>query len=89
MAKKSMRFNWNTDVMRAIKKEDDTVSPNTLSDEEFAERCTALQSAITITVYTYLRRGLFETDKLMVSTLLCFKVRSRSHTHGHTRICTR
>merc|ERR1711871_899199 len=37
-------------------------------------RCRDLISQVTITVWEYLRRGLFEPDKLTISTQLCFKI---------------
>jgi hypothetical protein len=40
------------------------------------------RQSITLTVYNYLRRGLFESDKLMVATLLCLKVRCRCVVHA-------
>jgi hypothetical protein len=43
--KKSMRFNWNTDVMRAIKREDDVPGGETMSDDDIVARCSALSKA--------------------------------------------
>jgi dynein heavy chain len=45
-----------------------------LTDEELAERCIVLIDSITLTVFNYLRRGLFEVDKLTVATLLTLKI---------------
>jgi dynein heavy chain, axonemal len=45
-----------------------------LNDEELARRCGVLIDSITRTVFNYIRRGLFERDKLTVSTLLTLKI---------------
>lgn len=45
-----------------------------LTDEELAARCVDLNVSITITVFNYIRRGLFERDKLTVSTQLTLKI---------------
>ena len=45
-----------------------------LSNEQLAERCECLRKSITITVSNYIRRGLFEADKLTVATLLTLKI---------------
>jgi len=45
-----------------------------LDDDELADRCSDLNVAITITVFNYLRRGLFERDKLTVATQLTLKI---------------
>ena len=44
------------------------------SDEELAARCRLLIDSITKTVFNYIRRGLFESDKLTVATLLTVRV---------------
>eukprot|EP00968_Pinguiococcus_pyrenoidosus_P000337 scaffold23_cov268-Pinguiococcus_pyrenoidosus.AAC.7 len=44
------------------------------TDEELAVRCRILIESITMTVFNYVRRGLFEVDKLTVATLLTLKV---------------
>lgn len=44
------------------------------TDEELAKRCTVLIDSITKTVFNYVRRGVFERDKLTVSTLLVLKI---------------
>ncbi|CAM9625284.1 unnamed protein product, partial [Phaeothamnion confervicola] len=41
---------------------------------EFAARCGTLVDSITRTVYNYVRRGLFERDKLTVSAMLTLKI---------------
>jgi dynein heavy chain len=45
-----------------------------ISDEEMYARCTELIDSITMTVFNYIRRGLFEKDKLMVAVLLTIKI---------------
>ncbi|DBA03229.1 TPA: hypothetical protein N0F65_011588 [Lagenidium giganteum] len=45
-----------------------------LSDEELHARFKVLISSITSCVYNYIRRGLFERDKLTVATMLCLKI---------------
>lgn len=45
-----------------------------LSDEQLASRCFELKNSITSTVFEYLRRGVFETDKLTVATLFTLRV---------------
>lgn len=37
-------------------------------------RCTVLVDAVTTTVFNYVRRGLFERDKLTVATMLTLKI---------------
>ena len=44
------------------------------TDEELAARCVVLLDSITVTVFNYIRRGLFEVDKLTVATLLTLKI---------------
>ena len=53
---------------------DDDESGEELGNEELAERCQKLMDSITLTVFNYIRRGLFEKDKLTVATLLTFKI---------------
>lgn len=45
-----------------------------LTDEEMSQRCLILMESITNCVYNYIRRGLFERDKLTVATMLCLKI---------------
>lgn len=45
-----------------------------LSDEDLAKRCVVLTDSITRTVYNYIRRGVFEMDKLTVVTLLTLRI---------------
>ncbi|OQR88006.1 dynein heavy chain [Achlya hypogyna] len=44
------------------------------SDEDIAARCKGLIASITMCVFNYIRRGLFERDKLTVATMLCLKI---------------
>lgn len=45
-----------------------------LTDAELAARCIVLIDSITTTVFAYIRRGVFETDKLTISTLLTLRI---------------
>ncbi|CAM9264603.1 unnamed protein product [Hapterophycus canaliculatus] len=45
-----------------------------MTDEELAARCVILVDAVTMTVFNYVRRGLFERDKLTVATMLTLKI---------------
>jgi dynein heavy chain len=45
-----------------------------LTDSELAARCVVLIDSITTTVYNYIRRGVFEVDKLTVATLLTLRI---------------
>ena len=45
-----------------------------LTDEELAERCGVLLGSISSVVFNYIRRGLFDKDKLMVATLLTLRI---------------
>ena len=58
--------------------EDGTVETE-LTDEEIANRCEKLKESITLTVFNYIRRGLFEKDKLTVATLLTFNILINDH----------
>ena len=44
------------------------------SKDDVATRCNILCHNITLNVFNYIRRGLFETDKLTVAALLTFKI---------------
>jgi dynein heavy chain, axonemal len=48
--------------------------PRELDDAELAARCVVLINSITETVFLYIRRGVFETDKLTVATLLALRI---------------
>jgi len=45
-----------------------------LTDEELVERCKILTDSITVTVFQYIRRGVFEADKLTITTLLALRI---------------
>ena len=47
---------------------------NSLTDEQVGTRCIALNSSITQSVFNYIRRGLFDKEKLMVATQLVLKI---------------
>jgi dynein heavy chain, axonemal len=63
-----------------------------LTDEQLAARCVLLVDSITSTVFKYVRRGVFETDKLTAATLLTLRIAVNdgeyaAHTHTHIH-CT-
>ena len=57
-----------------------------LSDEQLASRCFELKNSITSTVFEYLRRGVFETDKLTVATLFTLRVAVNDGEYVHRHI---
>mmetsp|Transcript_13327 Transcript_13327/g.19913 ORF Transcript_13327/g.19913 Transcript_13327/m.19913 type:complete len:1361 (+) Transcript_13327:1-4083(+) len=71
-----------SEQVTATEEEDDTKTENTgeegkipeLTDEELAKRCVTLKDSITLTSYNYIRRGLFEKDKLTVGTMLTLSI---------------
>ena len=58
--------------------DDDNDAKMDIADEpsmdEINARCNVLIESITLTVFNYIRRGLFEIDKLTVATLLTLKI---------------
>ena len=48
--------------------------PREATDSELAARCIVLIDSITETVFNYIRRGLFEMDKLTVATILTLRI---------------
>ena len=48
--------------------------PREATDAELASRCVVLIDSITETVFNYIRRGLFEMDKLTVATILTLRI---------------
>lgn len=46
----------------------------TTAFELFTFRCVVLVNTVTTTVFNYVRRGLFERDKLTVATMLTLKI---------------
>ena len=81
VAKRVMgKFDWNMDLLKTLipsvkggdpRKSESSEEP---SDEAMAKRLNALLETTTYTVYNYTRRGLFDKDKLIVSTLLTFSI---------------
>lgn len=45
-----------------------------VEDVDVSQRCEALRNNITLCVFNYIRRGLFEVDKLTVAALMTFKI---------------
>ncbi|KAH8058729.1 hypothetical protein JL722_5961 [Aureococcus anophagefferens] len=45
-----------------------------LNDEELAARCVVLMNSITLTTFNYIRRGLFEKDKLTIATMVTLRI---------------
>jgi dynein heavy chain len=84
----TQRFNWNQDLLGdeptgepmeldEIQRRTEEARGKGLSDEELIKRCGVLIESIQGTVFNYVRRGLFEKDKLTIATLLALKVLSR------------
>ena len=81
VAKRVMgKFDWNMDLLKTLipsvkggdpRKSESSEEP---TDEAMAKRLNALLETTTYTVYNYTRRGLFDKDKLIVSTLLTFSI---------------
>jgi len=53
---------------------DSSGEPREPTDEELATRCVVLIDSITSTVFNYIRRGLFEMDKVTVATILTLRI---------------
>ena len=82
------RFSWNTDILHTvtamtgggtmniadIQAKSKAASENSLTDEQVTARCVTLNGSITHSVFNYLRRGLFDKEKLTVATQLVFKI---------------
>ena len=49
-----------------------------MNDMEIHGRCEVLNTSINETVFNYIRRGLFEVDKLTVVTLMCLRIFMKS-----------
>lgn len=64
------------DLLEPIPNEDGTIpdEPREATDAELASRCKVLIGSITKTVFNYIRRGLFEMDKLTVATMLTLRI---------------
>ena len=52
----------------------EAMEPQEATDGELAIRCKLLIDSITKTVFNYVRRGVFESDKLTVATLLTVRI---------------
>jgi dynein heavy chain len=85
----SQRFSWNVDILHTvtaitkggqgmnmmdIQAKAKASKENSLTDEQVEARCTTLNDSITRSVFNYLRRGLFDKEKLMVATQLVLKI---------------
>ncbi|GMH98843.1 hypothetical protein TrLO_g14194 [Triparma laevis f. longispina] len=84
------RFNWNNDMLKAarmpneddlagmigglLSKKKEAAELSQMTPEVIARRCIKLKEKITETLFDYLRRGLFEKDKLTVATMLTFQI---------------
>jgi len=84
------RFNWNNDMLRSARmpnegelsgmvgglmaKKKEAAELSQMTPEIIARRCIKLKDKITETLFDYLRRGLFEKDKLTVATMLAFQI---------------
>jgi dynein heavy chain len=80
------RFGWNQDLLRESRHASDNDLAilqgrkqvkgdiKELTDDELEARCVTIQTSITEVVYNFLRRGLFETDKLIISSRICFLI---------------
>ncbi|ETV86145.1 hypothetical protein H257_02603 [Aphanomyces astaci] len=92
----SQRFHWNVDVllmdrileeahfdMKAIL---DSAQEEVPDESVIAPRCLNLQSSITEVVFDYVRRGLFEKDKLVVATQLCLAILKEQNKISSTEI---
>jgi len=54
--------------------EADSSGGKELNDEQLKNRCKKLMDSITSTVFQYVRTGLFERDRLTVSSMICFSI---------------
>ena len=76
------RLSWNSDMLGAASRP--TAGRKKiqrlpdLSDEELTKRCSVLEDSISKVVFNYLRRGLFDKDKLTVATQLCLKIMNKA-----------
>jgi dynein heavy chain len=79
----TQRFHWGTDLLHGHSQASDDdhaalsaapVAVEELTDEQLELRCTKLKDSITTVLYNYMRRGLFERDKLTVASMLTFSV---------------
>ncbi|DBA02158.1 TPA: hypothetical protein N0F65_004793 [Lagenidium giganteum] len=82
----TQRFQWNADLLLADRVATDnseeeleallaeTDKEEMLTEQQIEARCLQLKSSITEVVFNYIRRGLFERDKLMLATQLNFAI---------------
>ena len=49
--------------------------PKEYSDEELEKRIDDLTESVTLTAWEYLRRGLFDRHKVVVISILCFRIK--------------
>ena len=70
----TQRFNWNKDILTDDSFDIEEGDADQEPAGDLSARCEALQSCITNVVYKYLRRGLFQKDKLAVVSQLAFAV---------------
>ena len=82
------RFNWNNDQLGAARRPSTrdigslatSAKKATMTDDEMAARCTEIMTSIQSVAFGYVRRGLFEEDKLTVATLLALRIEVRAGT---------
>ena len=90
------RFNWNNDMLKAARmpseedlggmigglltKKKEAAELSQMTPEVIAKRCLKLKEFITSTLFDYLRRGLFEKDKLTIATMLTFQIQQNEGT---------
>jgi dynein heavy chain len=74
-------FSWNVDVLKAARAQggggqqfESSNQPEPQSEEELTKRLDVLLNSIQYSVFNYIRRGLFERDKLTMATQLCLWV---------------
>ncbi|KAF0682585.1 Aste57867_25292 [Aphanomyces stellatus] len=80
----SQRFHWHVDMLLLDRLVEEvhvdlksilaSAQEETPDESAIAQRCVHLQTSITEVVFDYVRRGLFERDKLVVATQLCFAI---------------
>merc|ERR1711988_1099870 len=85
----TQRFQWNSDLLhahsqadekdfmslsKALKEKEEAEEKDQMTPEQYAARCDKLKASITSVLYNYVRRGLFERDKLTVAALITFGV---------------
>ena len=86
------RMSWNSDMLGKASRPSSQGKkiqrlPD-LSDDELSKRCRVLEDSISKVVFNYLRRGLFDRDKLTVATQLCLKILGKTGQLSSTTIET-